>query len=159
MRRWLPILMCAWVLTGCATVSQAPPQAGAGATAPLASPVEVRTALYAQHDLWRGTPYVLGGTSRRGVDCSGFVQRTFDSHFGIAVPRTTELQSQQGQRIGRDALQAGDLVFFRTGNGKRHVGIYVEDGQFLHASTSRGVTLSRLDNPYWSRHYWQARRL
>ncbi len=108
---------------------------------------------------WRGVRYQLGGTTKRGVDCSAFVQEVFRARLGVVLPRTTALQSRSGVAVRRDALQRGDLVFFKTGRRTRHVGIYLEAGRFLHASTSRGVTISSLDNPYWRDRYWRARRV
>ncbi|MDI5933916.1 C40 family peptidase [Halomonas kalidii] len=121
-------------------------------------PALVRQALLAQHERWVGTPYRLGGTSRRGIDCSALVQHVFNDTFRLELPRSTGEQVHQGTPIARDELQAGDLVFFRPPGAYDHVGIYVGDGYFLHASTSQGVKLSRLENAYWRRHYWQARR-
>lgn len=121
-------------------------------------PALVRQALLAQHEHWLGTPYRLGGTSRRGIDCSALVQRVFAESFRLTLPRTTRQQVRRGEPVDRDALRPGDLVFFRPPGPYHHVGIYVGEGRFLHASTSRGVKLSALDNAYWRRHYWQARR-
>lgn len=115
--------------------------------------IQAMLLLYQQHDAWHGTPYQLGGISRSGIDCSGFVQVTFRDLFGMDLPRTTEQQLRIGQPIHRAQLQSGDLVFFRNG---RHVGIYLEDHKFLHASTTNGVMISSLKNTYWSRNYWQA---
>ena len=64
-----------------------------------------------------------------------------------------------GKRIRRSQLRAGDLVFFKTGWAKRHVGIYSGSGRFIHASTSKGVISSQLDSDYWRKHFWQARRV
>nr|WP_243389188.1 NlpC/P60 family protein [Conservatibacter flavescens] len=113
-----------------------------------------------QHE-WAGTRYVLGGNSRQGVDCSGFVQRTFNDRFGIKLPRTTKDQAQYGQKINLRDIRTGDLVFFKTGRGPNgyHVGIYVKDDLFLHASTKGGVIYSSLNNPYWKKVYWQTRRV
>ncbi|MCW4149153.1 NlpC/P60 family protein [Halomonas sp. 18H] len=122
------------------------------------SPTSVRQALMAQHEEWMGTPYRLGGTTRRGVDCSALVQNVFADTFQLDMPRTTAHQVHEGQRISRDELRPGDLVFFRTPGAYRHVGIYVGDGRFMHASSSSGVRLSSLDNQYWQRYYWQSRR-
>lgn len=108
---------------------------------------------------WEGTPYRLGGTSPRGIDCSGFTEHAFDKLFGMDLPRTTDGQVQQGRTITTQELQPGDLVFFRPTNRKQHVGIYLSDGEFVHASTSEGVTVSALDNAYWQRRYWTARRI
>ncbi|QOR38260.1 glycoside hydrolase [Billgrantia diversa] len=121
-------------------------------------PELVREALLAQHERWAGTPYRLGGTGRGGIDCSALVQNVFSETFRLELPRSTSEQVQQGTPISRDELQVGDLVFFRPPGRYDHVGIYVGDGYFLHASTSQGVMLSELDNIYWQRHYWQARR-
>ncbi|GAB2794977.1 bifunctional murein DD-endopeptidase/murein LD-carboxypeptidase [Halomonas shantousis] len=126
--------------------------------APQPSPALIRQALLAEHRRWVGTPYVLGGDSRRGIDCSALVQRVYQEAFLYELPRTTEAQQYEGRRIGRDELAPGDLIFFHSPGRYRHVGIYVGQGLFLHASTSQGVKLSRLDNAYWSRNYRQARR-
>jgi cell wall-associated NlpC family hydrolase len=112
--------------------------------------------LYEQHQQWRGTPYRLGGQSRAGIDCSAFVQTTFMDQFGIALPRTTSQQLYAGEQISKADLQAGDLVFFRNG---QHVGIYLEEDKFLHASTRLGVTISSMNNVYWSRKYWRSIRV
>ena len=141
-------------LSGC--VSQTKPTSTA---INISSENKISQALIAQHNSWQGTPYKLGGENRDGIDCSGFTKLTYRQLFGIHLPRTTKGQAYYGESIHPTSLQAGDLVLFRTDGAKqRHVGIYVEDGVFLHASTSIGVTLSRLDNPYWNKHYWKAIR-
>ena len=113
----------------------------------------VQRALLVQYSDWRGIPHKWGGMSKKGVDCSGLVKLTFEEQFSVYLPRTTAHQ------IKRAHLRAGDLVFFKTGVNVRHVGIMVDKSQFFHASSSRGVILSRLDNPYWNSHYWQSRRV
>src|SRR5690554_502118 len=118
----------------------------------------VRQTLLAQHQRWVGTPYRLGGNGQGGIDCSALMQHVFSDSFGMSLPRTTGAQALQGQRVERSELRAGDLVFFRPPGPNNHVGVYIGDGYFLHASTSRGVILSKLDSIYWQRHYWQARR-
>ncbi|WP_420801008.1 C40 family peptidase [Phocoenobacter skyensis] len=117
--------------------------------------------LIEQHRQWKGTRYRLGGMSRSGVDCSGFTLVTFRDAFGISLPRTTVLQAKKGKYIPKKDLQPGDLVFFKTGLGPhgKHVGIYVKDGKFLHASSKKGVIYSNLNSVYWKKVYWQARRL
>ncbi|MDV6320363.1 C40 family peptidase [Chromohalobacter sp. HP20-39] len=124
----------------------------------LVSPVRIRKALLSEHRRWVGTPYRLGGTTQRGIDCSALMQHVYSDAFQVSLPRTTEQQMQEGRRVQRSELAAGDLVFFRSPGPYNHVGVYVGDGYFLHASTSQGVKLSRLDNVYWNRHYWQSRR-
>lgn len=124
------------------------------------SPIVIQE-LTAQERLWRGTPYQLGGNSRTGIDCSAFVQRTFTERFAINLPRSTVAQTAVGHKIKKSQLQPGDLVFFKTnwGGNNLHVGIYSGNQQFVHASTSQGVITSSLENPYWKKHFYQARRL
>nr|WP_017806600.1 NlpC/P60 family protein [Avibacterium paragallinarum] len=127
----------------------------------LADQIMAITLLTEHQREWAGTPYRLGGQSRRGIDCSGFVQKTFLERFNIQLPRTTKEQVKYGTRIAKEEIQTGDLVFFKTGRGPNgyHVGIYVQNDQFLHASTKGGVIYSSLNSPYWKRTYWQARRM
>lgn len=108
---------------------------------------------------WEGTRYRLGGLSRKGIDCSGLTLITYKELFGRELPRTVREQVKQGKKIPKTALQAGDLVFFKTGTFQRHVGIYLEEDQFIHASRSRGVMISSLNNVYWQKRFWQAQRL
>ena len=107
---------------------------------------------------WIGIPYRWGGTTRRGIDCSSFVQQFVRENLGIELSRTTAAQRYEGVHVERDKLMPGDLVFFRRA-GVRHVGVYLNDGEFIHASSSRGVTISELSSSYWDRHYWMARRI
>ena len=104
-----------------------------------------------------GTPYVFGGTSTSGFDCSGFVQHVF-AMLGIGLPRTADAQYD----VGKPAVggpRAGDLVFFDTYGGVSHVGIYLGHGQFVHASTSHGVMVSKLSEAYWASRYVGAKRI
>lgn len=106
-----------------------------------------------------GVPYVFGGTSPYGFDCSGYVQYVF-AHAGISLPRTADAQYEVGTPISTTDLMPGDAVFFTTYTyGASHVGIYVGDGNFIHASSSRGVTISSLSSAYYSTHYIGARRM
>ncbi len=133
--------------------------AGCSATPPARVDSDVTASLMAQHRQWVGTPYRLGGDSRRGIDCSAYVQTLYRDVYRVRLPRSTEDQEDVGRRVSRDRLRPGDLVFFKTGWFKRHVGVYVSGGRFIHASESRGVTESSLASPYWSKHYWKARRV
>jgi len=154
-------LLAAALLAGCSFVPERPaPQETRAARAPGEwTDSEAVKKLYAQYSQWKGTRYEIGGLSRKGVDCSGFVYLTFRSKFGVVLPRSTELQADVGKSVGRSGLRPGDLVFFKTGWFDRHVGIYLEHGKFLHASTSSGVRISDLDEDYWKSAYWKARRI
>ena len=100
----------------------------------------------------------MGGTTRQGIDCSGFVQRMYRDILGRRIPRSTALQVKSGQPIGKNQLHAGDLVFFKVPYKGRHVGIYLGRAEFAHASTSKGVTISSLEDNFWRQSYWTARR-
>lgn len=108
---------------------------------------------------WYGTPYRYGGLSRNGIDCSGFVMSIYRDVLNIDIPRTTALQSSFGKKVSRSQLEPGDLVMFKTGWGKRHSGIYLGNGDFVHASSSRGVMISSINSNYWNKAYWMARRV
>lgn len=108
---------------------------------------------------WKGVPYQFGGLNKQGIDCSGFVYLTFRDILDIKLPRTTKEQAKLGTLISQNQLNTGDLVFFKTGKNVRHVGIYLQNKQFLHASTSKGVIVSHLDNVYWRKKFWKAKRL
>lgn len=97
-----------------------------------------------------GTPYRAGGASPRGFDCSGFVRYSFNE-AGIHIPRTSAQQYTQSQKISQQELQPGDLVFFNIRGRKiSHVGIYLGQGQFIHApSSGKAVSIDSLNNPYW----------
>lgn len=117
------------------------------------------TQLRSEVQRWHGTPHRWGGTSRSGVDCSGFVMRLFDELYGFRLPRTTEQQSSAGRPVSKNRLEPGDLVFFRISAKERHVGVYLDEGEFAHASSSQGVRISRLDETYWDERYWLSRRI
>lgn len=119
----------------------------------------VRQKMYRQYLHWKGTRYRAGGMDKSGLDCSGLVYLAFRDEFGMKLPRTAAAMAQLGMPVARTDLLAGDLVFFKNGLRSRHVGIYLGDDEFLHASTSQGVMISRLHDYYWRDHYWQARRV
>ena len=117
-------------------------------------------AVFATAKKYIGVPYVWGGSSPSGFDCSGFVQYVFQQH-GIQLNRTASTQYQHGTYVSRSNLQPGDLVFFQDTytTGISHLGIYIGNGEFIHASSSKGVTISQLSNTYWNSHYYGARRI
>lgn len=175
----LIILFAGWMFSGCGVVprsAQPPTQtthadtssSSAGtATEPEKPPSamavssldEAKASLMQAYRDWKGTPYELGGTSKKGVDCSRLVNIIFDEYFGIELPTNTKSQLNVGDDIRRAAVRTGDLVFFRTGRKSLHVGIAVNQGEFLHASTTSGVKISKLGNSYWRNRFLAARRV
>ncbi len=121
--------------------------------------MNVQQILFSAHNRWEGTPYLLGGSSTRGVDCSAFTQIVYRDFFGLNLPRHTRDQLQEGSGIRRNQIRPGDLIFFRTGTGILHVGIAMDNGDFLHASVSSGVMISNLSENYWASRYLGARRM
>lgn len=106
-----------------------------------------------------GVPYVWGGNTPKGFDCSGFVKYCYAKQ-GLWLPRTTRQQMKVGKKVSKSRLKLGDEVFFkmRTKRDGIHSGIYIGKGKFIHASTSKGVIISSLYNPYWKKCYLTARR-
>ncbi|MFD1776515.1 C40 family peptidase [Paenibacillus rhizophilus] len=106
-----------------------------------------------------GTKYVSGGTSTNGFDCSGFTMYVFDK-MGIDLPHQSGSQFKMGDAVSRSDLRAGDLVFFNTtGKGVSHVGVYVGSGKFAHASSSKGVTVTSLNDSYYVSRFVGAKRV
>ena len=106
-----------------------------------------------------GVPYRFGGATPQGFDCSGFVMYVFQKH-GVKLPRTADIQYTVGRIIDKKRLQPGDVVFFTTyEKGASHEGIYLGQERFVHASSSRGVMISSLNEPYWKKRYLGARRM
>ena len=110
-------------------------------------------------DEWYGTKYRLGGVSKSGIDCSAFVQAVYLSAFGVSLPRTAREQYKSSRIISATDLKEGDLLFFNTTGGVSHVGIYLMNNKFIHASSSRGVTVSDIFDPYYLKKYLGAGRI
>ncbi|GAB6190381.1 NlpC/P60 family protein [Desulfocastanea catecholica] len=160
----LVLLLIAFLFAFCgcmskSTVTYFPQQKNSAKKSPADQNQEVTEALRQYFASWQGTRYSLGGLSRKGVDCSGLTLLTYKELFGKDLPRTVREQAEEGTKISKAALQPGDLVFFKTGAFQRHVGVYLEEDLFFHASFSKGVMISSLNNAYWQKKFWQAQRL
>lgn len=113
--------------------------------------------LYNEGARWLGVPHKLGGSTKLGVDCSGFVAIVFREIYGKQLARSSaDMLRHDCKKVGRSKLREGDLVFFKTRRGGKrgvpdHVGIYLKNGRFIHTSTSRGVMVSSLSDPYYTR--------
>ncbi|MEG8946830.1 C40 family peptidase [Rosettibacter firmus] len=106
-------------------------------------------------------PYKYGGNSNDGIDCSGFTRQIFLNTFSIELPRSAREQFQIGEKVEKNELEFGDLVFFNTSRRSKpgHVGIYIGDNQFVHSSRKLGVTISSLNEKYYAKRYYGARRI
>ncbi|MGB3236017.1 MAG: NlpC/P60 family protein [Ferruginibacter sp.] len=102
---------------------------------------------------WWGVKYRYAGTTKKGVDCSAFTSLLMLSVFNLQVPRTARKQFASCKKIDKDDLTEGDLVFFNTRGGISHVGLYISDGFFVHSSSTQGVTISNLDEPYYNKRF------
>ena len=113
--------------------------------------------LYVESAGWIGVPYRNGGTTKRGVDCSGLTSAIYKKVYHKKLERNSDDQRKKDcQKISKGKLREGDLVFFHNGRKKKrasHVGIYLKNGKFIHASTSRGVIISTLNEEYWRKHW------
>jgi len=128
---------------------------------PMEQALELRSLVQQTGKKYLGVPYVWGGSSPKGFDCSGFTQYVLRK-CGMEIHRTAYLQMQDGAVIAREDLRCGDLVFFSNTGGRgfgSHVGIYLGDGNFIHAGSSTGITISTLESGYFDSHYQCARRV
>jgi lipoprotein Spr len=107
---------------------------------------------------WKNVKYKMGGTSKSGIDCSGFTQKIFKEKFGVELPRTTLTQVNVGVEVKKSELKPGDLVFFKTSKTDKHVGVYVGNNNFLHSSI-KGIQYTSLDKPFYKKSYWTSRRI
>ena len=115
--------------------------------------------LFAEIDKWQGTRYRYGGATEKGIDCSAYTGTLVHHVFGLVLPRTAREQFANCIKLDKEEMLQGDLVFFNTRGGISHVGMYLGNGYFTHASTSIGVTISNLSEDYWSRKFIGGGRL
>lgn len=116
-------------------------------------------ALLQQIDHWWGTKYCMGGNDENCIDCSAFTQTILQTVYGINVPRTAREQYVFSKHINNTEIREGDLVFFKSGRTITHVGLYVSNYKFVHATTSGGVMLSDLNDSYWGKKFAGAGRV
>lgn len=110
-------------------------------------------------DEWYGTRYRMGGNDKNGIDCSAFTKAIYLSAFGVTLPRTAREQYRAARIVSSTELKEGDLVFFNTRGGVSHVGIYLGYNKFIHASTSQGVTVSDMFDPYYLKRFLGSGRI
>lgn len=161
---WIPLILFIWLGTSCG--SKKSPRVALPAD--FKGPKELSRLygvkltpddnifLYNEGARWLGVRHRMGGNTKKGIDCSGFVATVYREVYGKELARSSaDMLKHNCRKVGRGKLQEGDLVFFRTGGGKRkvpnHVGIYLKNGRFIHTSTSSGVTVSSLSEPYYLR--------
>lgn len=109
---------------------------------------------------WLGTPYRLGGDTKKGIDCSGFAYQLYDKTFNTIIGSNSRNIFSMVNPISKVELKEGDLVFFKIKSSSiSHVGVYIGDNKFAHASSSKGVMISNLDEPYWKRYFYKGGRL
>jgi cell wall-associated NlpC family hydrolase len=163
MYKLVVVFVCTILLTACSTTthygSKNPSVKVAAERIDLSDTHKVKQILNQQYKDWRHVQHRMGGVSKNGIDCSGLVYQTYRTKLGFDIPRSTEYQSKVGRSIQKGQLRAGDMVFFKTGIFTRHVGMYIDKGNFLHVSSSKGVMISSLENPYWTSAYWKAQRI
>jgi cell wall-associated NlpC family hydrolase len=115
--------------------------------------------IYRFIDDWYGTRYCMGGTTKTCIDCSAFVQTFFSSIYGLNIPRTAKDQYDAANKIPTAKLKQGDLLFFNTRGGISHVGVYLQNNKFVHASTTGGVMISDMFETYYIKHFIGAGRV
>jgi lipoprotein Spr len=168
MSRPLLLLVFLSLLAACGSIRPAPRYTDSTNTGAVVRELEERrhatpSRLARVVDSYLGIPYKWGGTTRAGMDCSAFTRAIFRETYGVELPRTSKQMYGVGRAIPREqSLKPGDLVFFKntySGPGVSHVGIYLGNGRFAHASSSKGGTITPLDNPYFQPRYIGARRV
>lgn len=161
--RSLTVVLAASLLAGCSSRAPVKPVVVAPQPVQQQYPGAAEEVLFTAIGLV-GTPYRYGGnTPDGGFDCSGLINYVYRGAAGVALPRSTrEMNAMRGTAVGREALRAGDLLFFATSGGRRvsHAAIYVGEGRFVHAPSTGGtVRLDSLSNSYWQKSYLGAKRV
>lgn len=157
---WLILCILGFFLGSCRTIAPAynyQKLAKASIRLGIDIDMEDNHALYVESANWLGVPYRGGGNSKRGVDCSGLTSAIYKKVYRKNLERNSDDQRKKNcRKVKKGNLREGDLVFFHNGRKKKratHVGIYLKDRKFIHASTSQGVIISQLDEEYWDKHW------
>lgn len=168
---WLIPLLTIWLSTGLQAQTSTPPSTDPEDPDNLAKEyfsqimgvavsAKSNTKLYQFIYDWIGTPYRLGGNSKKGIDCSKFAYELYNQVFNTTLGHNSRNIYTQVSPVKKSDLKAGDLVFFKIRSRHiTHVGVYIGDGKFAHASSSRGVMISALDEAYWRRYYHDGGRM
>ncbi|SON48680.1 C40 family peptidase [Vibrio tapetis] len=152
----ISIIGVIWFLNGCSNTPENSSYANSTGSFPT---VQTDHAMKKIYNEWNGVPYRWGGTNKSGIDCSAFTQIVMLEYSQTNLPRTTHQQVNVGSKVAYSKAKVGDLVFFKVSRKQNHVGVYIGGNEFMHASTSKGVIISRLDNPYWADAFWHFRRV
>lgn len=150
------------LLSGCGSSQHAGAGKGGGYTSSQKLTPSQEKELVKEAKKWIGTKYRYGGHSRSGTDCSGMVMEVYKKVCGVKLPRSSREQQAFCKKIKRENLRKGDLVFFSTGKSRKsvsHVGLYIGDGEIVHASASKGVMISSLNEKYFQRTYHSSGRV
>ena len=160
MKYWLLLFTLPLLLGSCRSIAPAYNyQEIARASVRLGIDIDMKDnhALYVESSNWMGVPYRNGGTTRQGVDCSGLTSAIYKKVYRKNLERSSDEQRKKDcRKVKKRKLKEGDLVFFHNGRKKKHathVGIYLKEDKFIHASTSRGVSIGNLNEDYWEKHW------
>ncbi|MAR90057.1 MAG: NlpC/P60 family protein [Pseudomonadota bacterium] len=158
-RSALLLMVSLFWLGACSSTPPASPQPSSGQGYQALPDTEARDRLSRHFRQWQGVPHRMGGMTKGGIDCSGFVVVTYRDVFGLRLPRSTDQLADLGTEVPLHRVRVGDLLLFKTGFKQRHVGIYLGNGEFIHASSSQGVATSNVHSDYWADAYRQTRRV
>ncbi|MDE2826519.1 MAG: NlpC/P60 family protein [Bacteroidota bacterium] len=153
------VLICVVCLAGCYSPQSLVTTSETVSTTSAVPSAAIESELRTLATSWQGTPHLEGGSSQSGIDAPGLVLVIADQILGISLPHSTARQLGFGEEISRSSLMPGDIVFFRPTSMPRHVGVYLGSREFVHSWPNDGVSIARLDDPYWNGAYWAARRI
>ena len=160
MKHWLKFFILSLILSSCRSIAPTYDyQELARASVNLGIDIDMKDnhALYVESANWMGVPYRNGGTTKQGVDCSGLTSAIYKKVYRKNLERSSDDQLKKDcRKVNKRKLEEGDLVFFHNGRKKKHathVGIYLKEDKFIHASTSRGVSIGNLNEDYWKKHW------